>query len=48
MHSSINNRPKQGVNADRSDNNNQMDKDIGKLVINLSKKELTPAKKKQH
>ena len=45
MHNSINNRPNQGVNADRSDNNNQTDKDkdIDKWVINLSKKELTPA-----
>ena len=47
MHSSISNRQDQGVNADRSDNNNQMnkDKDIDKWVINLSKKELTPAQK---
>ena len=39
-HSSNNNRPTQGVNADRLDNNNQSDryKDIDKWVINLSQR----------
>ena len=46
-HSSNNNRPDQGVNADRLDNNNQSDRDrdIEKWVINLSKTELTLAQK---
>ena len=46
-HSSNNNSPTQGVNADRPDNTNQLDRDrdIDKWVINLSQTELTPVQK---
>ena len=46
-HSYNNNRPTQGLNVARLDNNNQSvsERDISKWVINLSKTEFTPPQK---